>query len=245
MTFPLIGIPCGTDKSLRPKHPQVFTVPLAYLEAIQGAGGTPLQIPLGLSPAALEELAARLDGLLLAGGADIAPGLYGAQRRPETKAADDKRDATELTLIHWALAHDQPLLATCRGAQMLNVAAGGTLYQDIRSECPFCLEHDRYYPEHPLDEQVQAVEVVAGSRLADILGERQLQVNTRHHQALRELGAGLVVSGRAPDGIVEAIELPGRRFVVGVQWHPENLVAAQASMGRLFRALVDACRASL
>jgi putative glutamine amidotransferase len=207
---------------------------------VQGAGGAPLLIPLGLPAGALEHLAARLDGLLLPGGVDVEPRRYGAVPSPKLGKVSPEQDETELFLARWALTHDLPLLAICRGIQMLNVAAGGTLIQDIASERPASLKHDRFYPAHPLDELAHEVAIVPGSRLAAILGAPSLAVNTRHHQALDRLGAGLVISARAPDGLIEGVEAPAQRFAIAVQWHPENLLQAQPAMRRLFRAFIAA-----
>jgi len=218
----------------------VLAVQAPYVDAIQQAGGAPVLIPLRMSAGALAALAARLDGLLLPGGVDIEPVRYGAPRHPKVKRVDPQQDETELILTRWALAHDLPILAICRGAQLLNVAAGGALWQDIPSECLACLQHNRFHPPYPLDETAHPVEIKADSRLSALLGACQIGVNSRHHQALRDLGSGLVITAHAPDGIIEGIEAPGRRFVVAVQWHPENLCDVQPAMRSLFHGFVEA-----
>ena len=240
MSFPVIGIPCTSRREEPPTLSPVMTVGYAYLQAIADAGGVPVLIPLGLSQPALEKLAGRLDGLLLAGGGDIAPRFYGAEPHPKTNGVDEQRDEAELLLAGWAMRRDVPLLAICRGIQVLNVAAGGTLYQDIASECPQCIKHDRFYPTHPLDELAHSVELKAGSRLAGVFGQSRIWVNSRHHQAARRLGAGLVATAWAEDGICEGLELPGARFCVGVQWHPENLRQVAPATAGLFAAFIEA-----
>lgn len=156
---------------------------------------------------------AEFAGLVLMGGADVNPARYGAERHPGTGTPDDDRDSRELVLIGEAIARDVPLLAICRGMQILNVWHGGTLNQDIAG-------HKTTTPDLGLP--AHSVEVEAGTRLAGMLG-RRVQVNSRHHQAVQRLGSGLLVTARDPrDRVVEAVERHDRRFVVGVQWHPEN-----------------------
>ncbi|MDT4921560.1 MAG: putative glutamine amidotransferase [Pseudonocardiales bacterium] len=206
-------------------------LPVAYTQEIEAAGGIPVLFP----PLAPELAAGALDGvhgLLLAGGADVAPEQYGAPRDVHTGPARTDRDGWELALLHAALARDLPVLAVCRGMQVLNVALGGDLIQHLPDEvgsdlhCPLVGEHGR----HP-------VEVAAGSVLAGIVGARQ-DIATYHHQAVRRLGTGLTATAWAADGVVEAVELGNRSWVHGVQWHPE------AHEGHaLFTAFVDACRA--
>ncbi len=240
--LPLIGIPCAHHIARSAGPSPLATIPVAYVQAVQEAGGAVLPIPLGLPPEALQHLAAPLGGLLLAGGVDIEPRRYGAPRSEKVIHIDVDRDETELFLTRWALAKGLPILAICRGAQILNVAAGGTLIQDIPSQRPKKLKHDRFHPPHPLDELAHAVDIAPGSRLADILGAKSLTVNSRHHQALDRLGSGLTMSARASDGIIEGIEAPAARFAVAVQWHPENLLLAQPAMQRLFHTFIEAAR---
>ena len=207
-------------------------LPTAYAQAIETAGGLPVLLP----PVAAELADGALDGvhgLLLAGGADVAPERYGAPREAKTGPARDDRDEWELALVRAALGRDLPVLAVCRGMQVLNVALGGDLIQHLPDEvgsdlhCPVVGEHGR----HP-------VEVATGSALAGIVGSHP-EIATYHHQAVRTLGAGLTATAWAADGVVEAVQLGGRTWVHGVQWHPE------AHDGHaLFAAFVEACRAS-
>lgn len=165
-----------------------------------------------------------VDGVLLTGGADIDPAIYDAPRHPATRDAEPGRDAFELAVAARALAGDLPLLAICRGVQVLNVAAGGTLVQDLPSERPGAGAHDI---KEPRDAEAHPVRVTSGTALAGALaGEIDAHgdtpVNSRHHQALDAVAPGMTVTAVSPDGVAEAIERPGARFCVGVQWHPEN-----------------------
>jgi putative glutamine amidotransferase len=189
-------------------------LPALYTGAVQAAGAVALLLP----PGPAEQAGAALDGvdgLLVAGGADVDPARYGADRDPRTGGARADRDEWELALVHEALDRDLPLLAVCRGMQVLNTALGGTLIQHLPDlvgtdlHAPIVGGHGRH-----------DVRLEAGSRLAGLYGERA-EIATHHHQAVDRLGAGLVACGWADDGIVEAVHLPGATWVVGVQWHPE------------------------
>lgn len=215
-----------------------------YPHAVEVAGGAPVMIPHDVDRDALRRIYARLDGVVLSGGGDVDPTCYGAQTvSPYTMGVDLQRDEAELQLVRWALDDGKPLLAICRGIQVLNVALGGTLIQDIREERPGALRHeaasDAWFTRLSHD-----VLVDPASRLYTILGidDRRLPVNSLHHQALDSLGEGLAVAAHAEDGIVEGVEVPGLPFAVGVQWHPEALVDQHPPMRRLFEALVGAAR---
>jgi putative glutamine amidotransferase len=195
-------------------------------------------VPPGLAEGTLRGLLPRLDGLLLSGGGDLDPARYGAPPHPLAAGLDAARDATELALTRWAVAEGRPLFGICRGAQVLNVALGGTLYGDV-GEHPGALQHT--YPSEAAALRPHPVQVAEGSRLAEVLGLPVLAVNSLHHQAVRAVAPGLRVAARAPDGLVEAVELPGHPFALAVQWHPESLPEAP-EMQRLFAALVAAAR---
>lgn len=201
-------------------------VPLAYVDAIERAGGRAIVIP----PAEedVEETLDALDGIVFSGGADVDPAQYGADPHPETDTPQTRRDAGEMALLHAALARDMPTLAICRGFQLLNVARGGDLIQHLPEE----VGNDDHKVV-PGEFAVHPVEVKEGSRLAKIVGATP-DVTSHHHQALGTLGDGLVESAWAADGTLEAVEDPSRRFVVGVQWHPEASEDAA-----LFEALVE------
>lgn len=219
---PLIGIPC------RLAHDQDWCPPLVgiregYIAAVIQAGGVPLLLPPHIDSVGLRQMYELLDGLLLAGGADIAPELYGEAPHPQLGAIEHLRDAVELPLVRWSVAERKPLLGICRGMQALNVALGGTLYQDIPSQYPTTLDHDSGAQQRCWEHLDHTVAFEVDSRLAALLGTCDLQVNTLHHQALKDIAPGLRVVGRAPDGIVEAVEGTGEAFVLGVQCHPEQL----------------------
>jgi putative glutamine amidotransferase len=207
-----------------------------YRAALETAGAEVRE----LSPAdPLPDALASCDGLLLTGGVDVDPREYGDAERHPTLELDADRDRYELALAREALRHDLPTLAICRGAQVLNVAAGGTLIQDIPSSHPESLDHQQTASKDLL---AHPVEVVAGSCVAALVGgdaPDQILVNSRHHQAIRDVAPGFVVSASAPDGIVEAIEKPGAAFCVAVQWHPENFWTTGRFAG-LFSGLVRA-----
>jgi len=173
---------------------------------------------------------AGLDGLLLAGGLDVDPELYGAQTGPQTGQLDPERDARETALLHEALERDVPVLAICRGLQLVNAALGGTLVQHIEDHR--CLDRQDAHP-------IRAAE---GSRLRSILGAGEHVVNSRHHQAVDRVAPALAVAARSPDNVVEALELPGERFVLAVEWHPEDLTGGPHA--RLFAAFRDAVSAT-
>jgi gamma-glutamyl-gamma-aminobutyrate hydrolase PuuD len=199
-------------------------VPAAYVRSVVRAGGAPLLVPPGASA---EETLDAVDGLIFSGGSDVDPELYGLEAHPETNGVIRERDEFELELMRAALAKDVPLLAICRGSQVLNVAAGGTLEQhvpdrvgtDVHKETP------GVFAEH-------GVEVVPSTQLAGILGVHS-DVKSHHHQGYGELGRGLRESARAPDGTTEALEDPSKRFALGVLWHPE-----EGEDMKLFEALV-------
>ena len=181
----------------------------------------------------------RVDGLILSGGGDVDPACYGEEAIPAVGGVDGERDHTEVTLARWALAERKPLFGICRGLQLLNVACGGALYQDV-SQHDGAMQH-AYYPNYPHDFLAHTVSIAPGSRLAAILGAETAQVNSLHHQACRIVAPGLAVTAYAPDGIIEAIEVPDHPFALAVQWHPEAL-PAMAESRALFGALVAAAQ---
>ncbi|GAB4400505.1 MAG: gamma-glutamyl-gamma-aminobutyrate hydrolase family protein [Anaerolineales bacterium] len=241
MTPPVIAIPCRHDASGRHHQLPMQGMGQAYLSAVIAAGGVPVLLPLGLDEPRLLRALDRTDGLLLAGGEDIAPARFGEEPHPNLGTVDADRDAAEVALARRALEAGLPLLAICRGIQVLNVAAGGTLYQDIPSQVPGALKHNCFYPEYPRDHIAHTVAVAPDSRLATILGrDVAVPVNSLHHQAVKAVGAGLRVVAQAPDGIAEAMEGTGGAWVLAVQWHPEELAPSRPDMATLFRAFVEA-----
>ncbi len=234
---PLIGVTTSVTVG---KHPERAYVNSAYLAAIQTAGGLPLPIPPQLDARARDEILAILDGYLLTGGGDLDPATFNEPPHPTLFEVAPARDRLEIALVGFALKTRKPLLAVCRGIQVLNVALGGSLFQDVASDPGTDIQHQQGKPR---DEPTHPVKVVAGSRLAQVLGTTDLLVNSMHHQAVKAVGRGVVPVAFAPDTLIEGIELEDDdRFVLGVQWHPEELTERDPSARRLFSALVDACR---
>lgn len=234
MSGPLIGVTAShtTSKS----GARFVSVAEAYLKALSQAGACPVIIPLGLEDGTLLELARHLDGVLFTGGGDIQPGVYGEQSRPEVSEIDADRDRIEFLLLKNVLENDVPFLGICRGLQVINVGLGGTLYADIGSQRPDAIKHD-FYPNWPRDHLAHPIQIDENSRLAKILGEAYPTVNSLHHQAVRRLAPGVVATASSPDGLVEALEVPGHPFGLAVQWHPEWL-AENPQMRALFSAFV-------
>jgi putative glutamine amidotransferase len=236
--FPRIGIPCQFNDEANTRH----RVPLisqnaSYVQCVIDAGGLPLPISPTLTDAMLREVYESLDGLLLAGGVDVDPALYGEPPHARLGRQDPARDHIELELTRWALADRLPLFGICRGIQMLNVAAGGSLYQDIAEQVAGALEHPN--GAAPRDAVTHTVRVTPGSRLHAILREAQVGVNSLHHQAVKQVAPGFTVSGESPDGVVEAMEGVDQPFCLAVQWHPEEMTTVP-SMRALFHAFVAA-----
>ena len=205
------------------------------------AGGLPVLLPPLTDPRALRALYERLDGVLLAGGDDIDPARYGETPHPRLGAVSPERDTAELLLARWAFADGNPLLGICRGLQVINVARGGSLWQDLPSTHPESLDHYASATLRRWDVIDHTVALTEGSRLAGLLGTTAIGVNSLHHQAVKRLGIGLRAVGYAPGGMVEAIEGEDEAFVMGVQGHPETLwQAAEPRWSRLFAALVAA-----
>lgn len=215
--------------------------PTSYPSAVIAAGGVPLILPSTTDPDVLNRYLDMVDGILFSGGDDINPTCYGEPQLRQCGDICPLRDEYELLLCRLAVERRKPVLGICRGAQLLNVTLGGTLYQDLPSQLPECIAHSQHqisrYVSHP-------VSIVDGSLLRRIHGSEQLFVNTFHHQAVKQPGCGLKVTALAPDGVIEAIELEGHPFCLGVQWHPERLVQnpADTEHRKLFQAFVDACR---
>jgi putative glutamine amidotransferase len=241
MPPPIIGVPSYGHAKPPRGYPPSFVVPQSYIRCLEAAGAAPLIVPLLRAEGALRAIYATLDGLLLAGGGDVDPRLYGEEPHPKLRDVDPERDRVELLLLRWAFEDDLPVLAICRGIQVLNVAAGGTLYQDIAAQCPWAMRHN-HYRSRPRDYRAHEVNIEPGSRLFHLLGTRRLAVNSMHHQAVKDPAPGLRVSARAEDGLIEGIESSEHRFVVGVQWHPEALAHQDPVMQRLFDGFVEAVR---
>lgn len=238
---PLIG--CSTyRRTLGDTQPiDMFGLMATYTEAIRAAGGLPVLIPLGLAEDELLALVQHLDGILLPGGGDIAPAAYGGDETDNTvRSIDLDRDALELWLARYAAANEVPLLAICRGIQVVNVALGGTLWEDIYQSMPGAIVHD-YNSRNERDYLAHDVSVAPDSCLAAVLQTSDaIRVNSLHHQGIRDLAPGLSPAATAPDGLIEAIELRDHPFALAVQWHPEAMLQRAPIMRRLFRGFVQA-----
>ena len=212
-----------------------------YLAATQ-VGAVPWMIPLLEDLATLREIYTRLDGLLLAGGVDMDPATYQEEKSPLCGVIDPPRDLVEMQLAKWALADGKPIFGICRGLQVLNVVLGGSLFQDVTAECNTAIKHD-YVPTEgwSRDHLAHEISINPGSRLHTALGSNRVMVNSMHHQGIDRLGTGLAVTAVAPDGLIEAIEAPGEKYLLGVQWHPEAMTGEHAS--RLLAPFVEACAA--
>jgi len=208
-----------------------------YIGGVRQAGGVPVLLPLLTDQEELRSCAGKIDALLLSGGGDVRPSLFGEQPHWKLGEVDPERDDFEIGILRLMVDLGKPVLGICRGIQVINVALGGTLYQDLASQQPQSLQHrqeaPRQYPTH-------SVTVRQDSRLSDILGVTTLQVNSIHHQAIRDVASGLQVTARASDGVIEGVEAPGDPWLLGVQWHPEGMWKQDQAAASLFRALVTA-----
>ena len=236
---PVIGITVGRHL---PKAPDYARLRQTYTQAVVGAGGVPILLPPVEDDAAIEAMVGLVDGLLFPGGLDVEPARYTDAPRHPKVVADEALDALELRVAALAVERGIPTLGICRGQQLLNVALGGTLVQDVPDELG--VQHPQSGPRR--DTLVHRVELEAGSRLAEALGATDVPVNSHHHQAVKALGRGLRAVGWSPDdGVVEAIESVEHPWLLGVQFHPEDLVADHESSRRLFEAFVQACAARI
>ena len=213
-----------------------------YMESVRRAGGEPIEVAAGGELP--EHLLARVDGIMLTGGGDVDPMLYGEAPHATFQAAEADRDAFETALTRAAIAADIPYLAICRGMQLLNVAMGGTLIQDIPSQVPGALQH--FVPE-PRAHVAHEVWVAKDSRLSALLADHMedgetCHVNSRHHQSVAKAAPGFEVTATSPDGVIEAMEKPGAAFCIGVQWHPENFWRT-GEFRSLFEGFVQAANA--
>ena len=238
MTLPIIGITSyrqDDDKGL-----PVLSLGEAYVKAISQVGGLPVLIPLGILQSEIKALITHLDGILLSGGGDVAPALFGAEDHPEVISVDPDRDRVEIQLVQMGIEKGLPFLGVCRGIQILNVALGGTLYTHIPDQLDGAVHHP-YIPGKPRDYLAHDVRIEPNSLLSEILSQSQVMVNSMHHQGIARLATGLRPAAYAPDGLIEAVELENYRFGLGVQWHPECLTQYE-SMRAVFRYFVEASR---
>lgn len=232
---PLIGL--TSYRFTNDNGQQQLAINEMYTRAVQTAGGLPVVIPLGLPEDVLDGLLARLDGILFTGGGDVHPQRYGSQPHPMVDGVDHDRDRVELYLAERLMETGLPVFGICRGLQLLNIALGGTLYEDILDQHPGAKAH-QFYPGWPRAHLTHTVQVQPESRLARGLGlSGAVPVNSLHHQGIAGLAPGLEPTAVSPDGIIEAFELPEHPFFIAVQWHPEWLQEHE-SMRRLFQEFV-------
>lgn len=232
---PLIGITAGND----PAVPQHYILRWDYIHGVTAAGAIPV-ILAPLEGIDQRDILNRLDGLILTGGLDIDPVVYGQTPHPKTHAVTLQRDEFEMNLVKLALNNDIPLLGICRGMQMMNLAMGGSMLQDIPDIIGPDIKHDD--PKRPRDALAHTVKILNGSLLHQITQADELMVNSFHHQAVSELGEGVRMTAQALDGVIEAIEIPAKQFAVGVQWHPESLWSKQQAFMAFFNALISAAK---
>lgn len=236
MKKPLIGLTpshdtTSNDISMRP----------TYLNAIQTAGGIPVVLPLEGSDDDLQQLVDTLDGFVFTGGPDLHPFLFGEETHINCGSVSVKRDHLELALLPLVMKAQKPILGICRGIQCLNVGLGGTIYQDVPSqfarEYPLVHKQPFYYdiPSH-------SVQIQENTKMADICQASVIQVNSMHHQAIKDLAPGCIACGTASDGLIEAMEMPGYPYLVAVQWHPEYLYPTDPAASNLFKSFIEACR---
>jgi putative glutamine amidotransferase len=237
MSRPVIGITASIEQR-SPAFGETYSLTRKYAEGVLQAGGVPLIVPHNLDEDTLRAVLDRIDGVLLSGGGDVDPALFSEDAHPATREIESDRDRVELTLARWVVEDDMPLLAICRGIQVLNVALGGTLVQDIPSQVPAALPHSFDRKTTPRNFLAHPVQIDPGSQLAHIMQREMAQTNSWHHQSIKQVADRLQVTAVAPDGVIEAVEVPGRRLAIGVQWHPEWLFEEKAEHRRLFEELV-------
>jgi putative glutamine amidotransferase len=240
---PLIGVTpdfnAGDRKEWGGREPTYF-LRARYVRAIEDLGGIPIVLPLVVELAARRRLLSHIDGLLLTGsGPDLAPELYGERQRYRFRVMSQRRATFELEMAQLARTADLPVLGICGGMQALNVAFGGSLYQDIDSQRPRPLRHRQSAPATELS---HAVKIAPSSLLRRIVKTERLHVNSSHHQSVKEVAPSLTISALAPDGVIEAIESPSQRFLLGIQWHPEFLFDRHQRHRLLFEAFLEAAR---
>lgn len=232
---PILGITTNQSKNIY-GQPTVMLMQ-SYVNAVMQAGGVPVLIPSLIAEDGWEAMYARLDGILFSGGGDIGLEYAPGDPHPRIDDVDLARDSIELKMVQAAASDGKPFLGICRGCQVMNVALGGTLFTHLSDQLPNALDHS--YPSNMRTVLVHEVKIEEGTHVAEIFGEPILKVNSLHHQGLKDIAPSVRVAGHAPDGLVEALELPDHPFGLAVQWHPEWLTD-QKPMRNLFRNFVQA-----
>lgn len=242
---PLIGLPTQTLEEIPGELPPCWIMSQRYVKTLSSAGAVPYIIPLLDDQTTLRAIYETLDGIFLCGGVDMSPNTYSQSKHRLCGRIDDARDRTELQIIEWAIYDKKPVFGVCRGLQVINVAHGGTLHQDIAFELKNAIKHD-YFPvqgRYQRDLLTHSVMIDTESKLGRMLGVRSLKVNSMHHQAINRVGRGLVPTAWATDGVIEALESQNGNYLMGVQWHPEELADTDPRMRRLFRQFIrESCR---
>ena len=235
MKKPLIGLTPSHDT-----ENQDIKMRPTYLRALKAAGAIPVVMPLEIQGEDLKQLAKELDGFIFTGGPDVHPFLFGEETQAHCGNVSEERDKMELALLPFILEQRKPILGICRGIQVLNIAMGGTIWQDIASmtSSDFPIAHSQPFAYHLPSHTVSLTE---GSLLKELSERDTLRVNSMHHQAVKDLAPGLMASAYSPDQLIEALEMPGYPFFVGVQWHPEYLWEKNEEAFRLFQKFVEAC----
>lgn len=233
---PVIGVIPLFDE----ERDSIWMLP-GYMEGIKMAGGIPIILPLKAVEDDIARITEVCSGFLFTGGQDVEPALYGEKRRPACGPACRDRDVLEKEIFACALKEDKPVFGICRGIQMINVLCGGTLYQDLPTEYEGTKTVD-HHMKPPYDVPCHQVEIMSDTPLWELLEKMTISVNSYHHQAVRELAPCLKPMAVSEDGLVEALYMPGRRFVQAVQWHPEFIYKSDENACKLFRAFVGACR---
>ena len=209
-----------------------------YAQGLEEAGASPVILPLTQDAESLRRFADTFDGFVFPGGHDVDPALYGQTPSEKCGVICPERDGMEREFFPLALATGKPMLGICRGIQLFNVMLGGDLYQDILTECPSDVEH---HETPPYDKVAHSVTIEPGTPLFEAVGVRDMAVNSYHHQGIKNLGKGVAVAAKAPDGMVEAVYLPEHKFALAVQWHPEFSRLSDENSRKIFQAFVDAC----
>ncbi|MBI5815322.1 MAG: gamma-glutamyl-gamma-aminobutyrate hydrolase family protein [Nitrospinae bacterium] len=248
---PLIGITVDTNygsedreiqSGLNPRGQSVFWLKKSYTDAVEKSGGVPVLIPVVATPAIMDRYLEIIDGLIISGGEfDIDPKLYGERKIPLCGALKPDRTLMEMRLLKKGLKMKMPVLGVCGGHQVINVAFGGSLYQDIPSQAGGPVKHEQ--KPVPSTQASHDVEIAEGTLLAAVIGARKIKVNSTHHQGIKKLGRGLCASGKAIDGLVEAVERKGDKgpFLLGTQWHPEQLYNKDQASRKIFKKFMEAC----
>lgn len=236
MKKPIIGITSSMEV-----EQDYYMVATANIKAIEQVGGMPLILPYMIGKEDMDAIAQFIDGLYATGGYDIDPTIFGEEPHQKLGTIIPERDTFEIGLMKKLLTMNKPILGVCRGAQTLNLAAGGDMYQDIYAQATGTLiQHQQKAPK---DYGSHFVHVVEGSLLYQLTQEKKLRVNSRHHQANRSVSSHFLISGKASDGVVEAVESMEHRFVLGVQWHPENMLpTGDLSSKRIYEGFIKACQ---